>query len=249
MNETLDAISGLGLVLRQKRAGHRVGLDAVLLTATASAGTAPRRIVDVGAGVGSVGLALARRYAEAQVDLVEIDPELAALAAENAARNGLAGRARVVVADVARPRERRAGGVEDGAADLVATNPPFYLATASRVSPDPARARAHALNGADPLAVWLRASLALLAPGGRFAMIHRPDALPAIYSALGRRLGEVVVRPVYPRAGEDAIRVLVAGVKGSRAPARLAPPLVLHEADGSATAEARAVHEGRGLWP
>ena len=81
-------------------------------------------------------------------------------------------------------------------------------------------------------------------------MIHRADALPAIYAALERRLGDVAVRPVYPRAGEDAIRVLVTGVKGSRAPARLAPPLVLHEADGRATAEARAIHEGRAtLWP
>ena len=52
------------------------------------------------------------------------------------------------------------------------------------------------------------------------------------------------MRPVYPRAGEDAIRVLVTGVKGSRAPARLQPGLVLHEADGKRTAEARAIHEG-----
>ena len=76
-------------------------------------------------------------------------------------------------------------------------------------------------------------------------MIHRPDALPAIYAALDRRLGDVAVRPIYPRAGEDAIRVLVTGVKGSRAPARLQPGLILHEADGQATQAARAIHEGR----
>jgi len=243
MTETLDEISGLGLVLRQKRAGHRVGLDAVLLAAAARAGPPPTRIVDVGAGVGAVGLALARRFAAAEVDLVEIDAETAALARDNAERNGAP--ARVIVADVLRAAERREAGLVDGAADLVVTNPPFLLAGAARVSPDPARARAHALAGEDGLGLWLRASLALLAPGGRFAMIHRADALPAIFAALERRLGDVAARPIYPRAGEDAIRVLVTGVKGSRAPARLAPPLTLHEADGRATAEAREIHEGR----
>ncbi len=244
MSETLDAIFGLGLELRQKRTGHRVGLDAVLLAAAAGARPA-RRVVDVGAGVGAVGLALARRHPQAEVDLVEIDAETAALAVVNAERNGLAGRARIVVADVTAPSARRAAGLADAAADLVATNPPFLEARAARLSPDPARARAHALSGEDALREWLRACLALLAPGGRFAMIHRADALPAIYAALERRLGDVAARPVYPRAGEDAIRVLLTGVKGSRAPARLAPPLVLHEADGRATEEARAIHEGR----
>ena len=247
MPETIDAISGLGITLRQKRAGHRVGLDAVLLAVAAGPG---KRIVDVGAGVGAVGLALVRRCPEATVDLVEIDAETAALALDNAASNGVAERTRVIVAEVTEPAERRAAGLKDGAADLVVTNPPFHLAAATRVSPDPARARAHALAGAEALADWLRASLALLAPGGRFAMIHRPDALPAIFAAIGERLGDVAVRPVHPRAAEDAIRVLVAGVKGSRAPTRLRPALVLHEADGRATAEARAIHEGRAsLWP
>ena len=246
MSESLDAIRGLGLTLRQKRTGHRVGLDAVLLAA-AAAGASAQRIVDVGAGVGAVGLALALRHPQAEVDLVEIAADTAALAAENAERNGL--RARVCVADVTSPAARRAADLADAAADLVATNPPFLAASAARVSPDPGRARAHALSGEDGLAEWLRACLALLAPGGRFAMIHRADALPEIYAALGRRLGEISVRPVYPRAGADAIRVLVTGVKGSRAPSRLAPGLTLHEADGRATPEARAIHEGATLWP
>jgi len=236
-------ISGLGLALRQKRGGHRVGLDAVLLAAAAPEAS---HIVDVGAGVGAVGLALARRYPRAHVDLVEIDAETARLAEANAAANGLA--ARVAVADVLSPPARRAAGLADAAADLVVTNPPFYDPATARISPDPSRARAHAATA--PLADWLRASLALLAPSGRFAMIHRADALPAIYAALGARLGGVAVRPIHPHADSEAIRVLVTGVKGSRAPPRLLPSLVLHEADGRATPAAAALHAGEGsLWP
>ena len=75
---TEDRWLGGRLTLLQPKRGHRVGTDAALLVAAAGD---PRqgRIVDVGAGVGAVGLALAERNSPlASVDLVEIDPELAA---------------------------------------------------------------------------------------------------------------------------------------------------------------------------
>ena len=110
MPETsLDEISGLGLRLRQMRTGHRVGADAVLLAA--AAGPPAASLVDVGAGVGAVGLALLKRWPEAIGDLVEIDPELAELARQNAAENGIGARARALALDVlsrAGPPRRRA---------------------------------------------------------------------------------------------------------------------------------------------
>ena len=75
---SLDAILGGRLRLRQTRDGHRVGLDAILLAAAAGAPVA--RLADVGAGVGAVGLALLQRWPAATGALIEIDPELAALA-------------------------------------------------------------------------------------------------------------------------------------------------------------------------
>ena len=90
----------------------------------------------------------------------------------------------------------------------------------------------------------LVAAAALLAPGGTLVMIHRPDALPALLAACEGRLGAVAVRPVLPREGEDAVRILLGGVKGSRAPLRLGPPFVLHAPGGGFTPEAEAVHRG-----
>jgi hypothetical protein len=108
-----DAVLGGRLVLRQPRKGHRVGHDAILLAAASSAQPG-ERVVDLGAGVGAAGLAVASRVEDLAVTLVEIDPALAALARENAARNGLADRVRAVCLDVAAApaalRRRRAGG-------------------------------------------------------------------------------------------------------------------------------------------
>lgn len=241
---SLDEILGGRVRMRQPLGGHRVGADAVLLAAAAGAPVA--RFVDVGAGVGAVGLALLTRWPEARGDLVEIDPMTAALARENARLNGVAARATIHEIDLLNAAARRASGLNNGAADLVLTNPPFFVAGEVRASPDPSRARAHvfAKGEGDPLEAWIVASLALLRPGGRFVMIHRADALAPILAAIGRRLGGSEVRPVYPRAGAPAIRVIASGLKGSKAPLSLLPGLVLHEASGAFTPLAQALHRG-----
>jgi tRNA1(Val) A37 N6-methylase TrmN6 len=245
---TEDGWLGGRLMLLQPKRGHRVGTDAALLVAAAGAAR-QGRIVDVGAGVGAVGLALGQRNSLASVDLVELDPEVAALAERNAARNGLQARTRVLRLDALNSRERREAGLAESASCVV-TNPPFFDAKAVRASPDEGKAQAHVMARAGAnatLADWIQASLAMLAPGGRFVMIHRPEALSAILAAIGSRLGAIALLPVHPTIGASAHRLLVLGVKGSKAPLRLAPGIVLHGADGRLTAEADAIHRGERL--
>ncbi|WP_424361331.1 tRNA1(Val) (adenine(37)-N6)-methyltransferase [Methylocystis parvus] len=209
-----DAFLDGRLRLRQGR-GHRAGHDAVLLASL----TSPDQtglILDIGAGAGAVGLMAAALAPAATVGLVEIDPETCALARENVAANGLDVRVTVHEADATSARSRRAAGLIDERAALVLTNPPFYEEGRVRVTPDPGKARAHV--AAVPLSEWVRGALALLAPGGTFAMIHRADALSACLAAVEGRLGGVTIQPVFSKPGAPAVRILLKGVKGSRAP-------------------------------
>ena len=81
------------------------------------------------------GLALARRIEGLNVTLVEIDPALAALAAGNAQRNGLADRVRAVCLDVeSSAADFAAAGLAPGSAARVLMNPPFNVA--QQPSPD-----------------------------------------------------------------------------------------------------------------
>ena len=78
-------------------------------------------------------------------------------------------------------------------------------------------------------------------------MIHRPDALATILAAVENRLGAVALLPVHPFAGAPAHRVLISGIKGSKAPLGIAPALILHQTGGGLTAEADAIHRGEAL--
>jgi tRNA1(Val) A37 N6-methylase TrmN6 len=244
-----DAWLGGRLTLVQPKRSHRVGSDAALLAAAVD--LTEGRLVDVGAGVGAVGLALAARREAVSVDLVEIDAVSAKLAVENAALNGLGRRVRVLNLDIGDARARRAAGLADETADAVVTNPPFFDPGTVRLSPNAGRARAHGFSRTEaagaPLVGWVRACLTILKPGGRLVMIHRPGALASILQATLGGLGGIALLPVYPRARDSAHRMVVSGVKGSRAPLRIARPLVLHGADGRLTVEADDIHRGETL--
>ncbi|MGI4764189.1 MAG: tRNA1(Val) (adenine(37)-N6)-methyltransferase [Janthinobacterium lividum] len=240
-----DRLLGGRLRLFQPATGHRAGTDAVLLAAAATLG-AGECFVDVGAGVGTAGLALALRCPGATGLLLEADPDTAGFARRNAALNGVEDRVAVVEGDLFARAIDRPAALRAEAASLVLSNPPFFDAGTVRASPHATRAAAH-VAGPRGHGDWLAGAAALLAPKGRLVMIHRPDALPALLAACEGRIGGVGIRPVLPREGADAIRILLVGIKGSRAPLRLAPPLVLHGADGRFTAEAEAVHRGETL--
>ncbi|WP_091944192.1 tRNA1(Val) (adenine(37)-N6)-methyltransferase [Methylorubrum salsuginis] len=238
-----DRFFGGRLTLHQPpRGAHRAGTDAVLL-ARWIAPEPGETVADLGAATGAVGLTVAHLVPECRAVLVERDPALAALARENVVANSLDGRVSVIEADLlASGAARRAAGLVPDSADLVLTNPPFFAGPGHRPSPDAGRAAAHAFAAEDGLEAWMRACADLARPGGRIGLIHRADALPACLDALKGRFGDCAVRPVHARADRPAIRVLIAGRKGSRAPFRLLPPLVLQEADGRFTPEAAALH-------
>jgi tRNA1(Val) A37 N6-methylase TrmN6 len=244
---TDDAALGGRLRLLQPARGHRFGHDAILLAAATPA-AAGEVAVDLGAGVGAAGLALARRVAGLTVRLVEIDPELARLAHENAARNGFGERVTAQALDVAAPPgELGAAGLGPESAHRVLMNPPFRDADRAQASPDARRRAAHvAPPGA--LATWLGAAARLLRPDGTLSLIYRADGLGELLGMIEPAFGAVAILPVHPKPAAPAIRVLLRAVKDSRAPLTLLPGLVLNGDDGRPTAAAEAVlREGAAL--
>ena len=223
---TEDAFLGGQLRLRQPRSGHRAGHDAVLLAAATPAHSGDR-VVDLGAGVGAAGLALARRVAGIKLVLVEIDEGLAALARGNAAANAIA--ADVIVLDVTSEAGAfAAAGLGPDSVDVVLMNPPFNDPARHRASPDATRVSAHVAS-ATTLESWVHASRRILKSGGVLSLVWRADGLGQVLAALDRGFGSLRILPVHGDAREPAIRVLVGAVKGGKAPTQIHPALMLKD--------------------
>ena len=242
-----DEFLGGRISVTQMAGGHRSGSDAVFLAAAVPA-RAGQTVLDIGAGAGVAGLCLLARIDGLKVTAVEIDPGLARLAAENAARNGFDRNFQVIEADVTSPgKALRDAGLKRETYHHLIANPPFYSESKVRAAPDSNRAAAHVMREGG-LAAWVRFFAAVAAPNGLLTLIHRPDCLGELLALLDKRFGDVAIFPLFPKQGEAAKRMIVQAKKGSRAGISLLPGLVLHEADGRYTQAAEAVlREGAAL--
>jgi tRNA1(Val) A37 N6-methylase TrmN6 len=236
---TEDRLLGGRVLLRQPRAGLRAGLDAVLLAAGVPARPG-QTVLEAGCGSGAVFLCLAARVPALRIVAVEQDDGLAALAATNAAANGLADRVRVIVGDIRDPAVVRALPPIDHAF----ANPPFWPGGTA----PPGQLRRAATHEATSLADWAcflaaalvhRGSLALILPAARL------DAGMAALAAAG--CAGTRVLPFWPRAGQPAKRVMLVARRGGRGPAVIAPGLVLHEGPGFSPAAEAVFRDGTAL--
>ncbi len=240
MKVTDDGFLGGRLQVLQPEKGYRAGIDAVMLAAAVPA-VPGDHVLDLGAGVGVASLCLASRCLDVKVTGLEIQSALVETALENIKRNGLELRARIVEGSIS---EKAAilseKDVAYGSFDHVMTNPPFYEQDKIWDSPNDSKATAHALEDVS-LEEWLRVTCAMAKPKGTVTIVHRADALPDLLKGVEGKLGGLIAFPLWPAAGKEASRVLLQGLKGSRAPFRLANGLLLHGEDGGFTSDSDAV--------
>jgi release factor glutamine methyltransferase len=151
---------------------------------------AVRRVLDLGTGTGCLLLAALTEFPNATGLGLDRVPAAAALARDNAARLGLADRARFAAADWAAPLS--------GRFDLVISNPPYIeRATIPGLMPEVARHEpASALDGGPDGLDAYRAICAalprLLAPGGR-AVVELGQGQQAAVTTIAAHAGLRVV--------------------------------------------------------
>jgi len=122
----------------------------------------------------------------------------------------------------------------------VFANPPFFAEAAAQVSPNSGKAKANVM-GSEGLDSWLKFLTAVVKPHGTITIIHRAEALPALTRAFAGRAGGLKIYPLFPKARVPASRVIIQGIKGSRAQSRLLQGQVMHKADGTFTTRVQAV--------
>ena len=247
-DETLDAISGHFRIF-QLRDGHRFSTDDVL---TAWYGTtwAPRAssILDLGSGIGSVGMIAAWRLPGATVVTIEAQDESVRLARKSAAYNGLESRYEIRHGDfrALRTNERF---------DLVLGSPPYFPLDAGIHGDHPQKVACRFEQRGD-IADYARVAARHLAPGGVFACVFPEEQRERIERAA--RQAELTIvrrRPVVFKEGEAPLVGLFLMMARHDLPDTmreqtwLEPPLIIRAVDGRVHPEYSAVKLAIGFPP
>jgi len=232
-NKTEHTVLGGRLILRQPEEGYRAAIDPVLLAASVSV-LPEQTVLDLGTGIGTAALCLARRCSGIQVTGLEIQEELVALARENTRHNNLDDAVRMVEADLNTSPDELA----EASFDHVIANPPYFRADQAQSSPNRIKAVAN-IEGAGGLAAWLAAANRYLKEGGTLTVIHSADRLSDLIEVFAEfQMGSAEIFPFWPKQGRPAKRIIVRGRKGGRGATALHSGLVLHDENGSYSAVA-----------
>ncbi len=235
--ETLDALFGGRLKLRQPERGYRFSMDVVLLADFARPKIGDR-VADLGAGCGVISLILALNPAPSSVTGIELDSGMASLASENVQLNAMESKVRMVTGDLTRPADL----FPPESFDLAVANPPYGSPGTGRISPMEDRASArHELHST--LEDFLRAAAFLVRYGGRLAVIYRAAGLPRLLRGLeAAGFTPKRMRFVHGRKASPGKLALIHSVKGGGEELIVEPPLILYREDGSYTTELQRLY-------
>jgi tRNA1Val (adenine37-N6)-methyltransferase len=251
VDETLDAISGHFRVF-QLRDGHRFSTDDVL-TAWYGTSWAPSTAtaLDLGSGIGSVGMIAAWRLPGARFVTIEAQEESVRLARKSAAYNGLEPRYEIRCADF----RDAAALADDQRFDLVLGTPPYFpLGTGIEGEHPQAVACRFELRG--NIADYAHTAARHLASGGVFACVFPEEQRSRVETAAhDAELAIVRRRPVVFKEGEPPLIGLFLMMREvdlpepMRARTWVEPPLVIRTADGRVSDEYAAVKLAIGFPP
>lgn len=226
-----------GITMTQQEGLFRLGSDAVLL-ADFAALPKKARVCDLCAGSGAISLLLLAREPDCRVTAVELQAAACETARANLAANGLQDRMEVVRGDLRKiqsllPHRRF---------DCVVCNPPYYPVGSGKTAESEEIALART-EKACTIGDVCRAAAWLLPTGGSFFLVHKPERLCDIFCALREhRLEPKLLRLVRHDASKEASLVLIKSVSGGKPGLQLAPDLLLHNPDGSESAEYRRIY-------
>ena len=250
--ETLDAISGFFRIF-QLEDGHRFSTDDVL---TAWYGTShcptARSALDLGSGIGTVGMIAAWRLPGARFVTVEAQEQSVRLARKSAAWNGLVERYEI------REGDFRDAGIlrEEEKFDLVLGSPPYFPPGSGAGSGHPQKlACRFEMRGT--IADYCTTAARHLGRGGFFACVFPVDPAQqyervcAGAAAAGLRI--VRWRPVILREGARPLLGLFGMTRAEDLPASVAtwmePPLTIRTGGGAVHPEYVAVKLSFGFPP
>lgn len=235
-------------VLQPTGSAHRSGLDALLLAASLEKG-ARGVLADLGAGAGVAGFAAVNLYPDLELLSIELNSDISELATRSKALPGnarIADRIRILQADVTKTgTERLEQGLDDNSVDHAIMNPPYNTVN-HRVPENALKAEAH-MMGEGGVDAWFRTAAAIIRPGGTLCMIYRAENIASILACSQGRFGGLEILPIHSKANEAAKRVLVRGIRGSRAALSIAPGFIVHEENGDFTKRANAIFRGEAL--
>ena len=219
-NITENAFLDGKLSLFQPTKGFRAGLDSVLLAASVNAQSG-EKVLEIGAGVGTVLFCLMKRISGLEATGIEIMEEYHTLSLINAKRNKI--NANLILGDFFNYEN-----LKKKIFDQIFFNPPYYPASNYKTSENKLLDIAN-IEYPGILKKMLIFALKRCKPYGYITLIHRPARISDILSILNNGAGDIKILPIVSSNSKNASRIIIRARKSAKGDTKLLNPLFLYK--------------------
>jgi len=233
---TKDSLFGGRLQIKQSHSGYRFSMDAVVIANHADI-NAGDRVLDLGTGCGVIALILAHLHPEITLFGVEIQKNQAEIARLNVRDNNLEKRITILHKDLKTLSPHQTPGT----VNVVICNPPHIEKSCGRINfNDQLAISRHEIK--ITLDELITVAGKMLCRLGRLIMVYPAERLVDLVDRMrSDGIEPKKISVLYTKAGMNAKRVLIEGVKGGKPGLTITKPLIIHEPDGTYTEIAQRI--------
>lgn len=215
-------------------------LDAVLLAHFASIPIQKGEILDLCTGNGVIPLLLSRKT-KASITGVEIQDRIVGMAKRNVSLNNLDEQLTMIHGDLKEMKPV----LGHSQFDVVTCNPPYFPNQAKTEHNENEYLTIARHEVCCTLDDVVRACKLHARPGGKVAMVHRPNRLVDILTIFRQyRIEPKRMQFVFPKKTKEANMLLIEGIRDGKADLHILPPLYVYNEDGTYTKEAEQIIYG-----
>ena len=232
-NERIDNLEYKNLKIIQNKDWFCFGIDSVLLSDFAKDIKKDSVGADLGTGTGIIGILLSFKTKLKKIIGIEIQTEVAEMAARNVILNNLENKMEILNIDIKEIEEK----LEKNSMDFIVTNPPYKKIETGKINENIYKFISRHEYSAN-LEDFIKEANYLLKDKGSFYMVHRPERLVDIMEILRKyKIEPKKLRMVYSKSNKEAKLVLIKAIKNAKSFLKIENPLIIYNEDGEYSEE------------
>ena len=236
-NEKIEDLQFKNLKIIQNKKGFCFGIDSILLSDFSKKIKENAKVLDLGTGTGIIATLLCGKTKLKEIIGIEIQKEVYEMAKKSIKLNKLENKFKIINEDILNLKKI----FEKNSFDVIVTNPP-YKKKGTGIKNEEKKKIISRHETTATLEDFIKVSQELLKDKGEFYMVHRPERLVDILTAMrSYKIEPKIIKFVYSNKNSESKLILIKGIKNAKPFLKIEKNLYIYD-DGNYTDEINKIY-------
>ncbi len=237
-NEKIEDLQFKNLKIIQNKKGFCFGIDSILLSDFSKKIKENARVLDLGTGTGIIATLLCEKTKLKNIVGIDIQKEVCDMSKKSIKLNKLENKFKIINEDILNLTKI----FEKNSFDVIVTNPP-YKKKGTGIKSEEEKKIISRHETTATLEDFIEVSQKLLKDKGEFYMVHRPERLVDILTAMrSYKIEPKIIKFVYSNKNSEPKLILIKGIKNAKTFLKIEKNLYIYDDDGHYTDDINKIY-------